>query len=36
MLYQIFRHPEVEQDLFVIVDWMAEYGGLVAAGRKLD
>ena len=36
MLYQIFRHPEVEQDLFDIVDLIAKYADMVVAMRKLD
>lgn len=36
MPYQIFRHPEVERDLFDIVDLIAGYAGIIVAGRKLD
>ncbi len=35
MTYKIFRHKEVEQDLFDIVDLILEYAGLVIAERKL-
>ena len=36
MLYQIFRHPAVEQDLFDLADLIAEYAGEHVAVRKLD
>ena len=35
MRYTIFRHPQVEQDLFDIVDLIAEYAGIGVANRKL-
>ena len=36
MPYKIYRHPDVEQDLFDIVDLIAEYAGLTVAERKLS
>ena len=36
MPYRIYRHPDVEQDLFDIVDLIAEYAGLSVANRKLS
>lgn len=35
MTYKIFRHPEVEQDIFDIVDLIAQYAGTDIAERKL-
>ncbi|MCF6343833.1 MAG: type II toxin-antitoxin system RelE/ParE family toxin [Devosiaceae bacterium] len=35
MTYKIFRHKEVEQDLFDIVDLLLEYAGSVIAEKKL-
>ena len=35
MSYKIYRHPEVEQDLFDIVDLIAEYAGVLIAMNKL-
>lgn len=33
--YKILRHPEVERDLFDILDLVAEYSGAETALRKL-
>lgn len=35
MSYKIFKHPEVEQDLFDIVDLIAEYAGVQITMTKL-
>lgn len=35
MTYKIFRHPEVEQDIFDIVDMIVQYAGTDIAERKL-
>ncbi len=35
MTYKIFRHLEVEQDIFDIVDLIAQYAGTDIAERKL-
>jgi len=36
MRYRLYRHPGVEQDLFDIVDLIAQYAGLDIAERKLE
>ena len=36
MTYRIFRHPDVEQDLFDIVELITEYAGIAVAERKLS
>lgn len=35
MRYHIYRHPDIEQDLFDIVVLIAQYAGLDVAERKL-
>lgn len=35
MTYKIYRHPEVENDLFDIVDLIVEYAGVQIAINKL-
>ncbi|MCU7923902.1 MAG: type II toxin-antitoxin system RelE/ParE family toxin [Candidatus Thiodiazotropha sp. (ex Dulcina madagascariensis)] len=35
MPYRIYRHPDIERDLFDIVDLIADYAGIVVAERKL-
>jgi plasmid stabilization system protein ParE len=36
MRYRLYRHPDVEQDLFDIADLIAQYAGLDIAERKLE
>ena len=36
MRYRIHRHPDVKQDLFDIVDLIADYAGIGVAERKLE
>ncbi len=36
MGYTIIRHPEVQQDLFDLVDLVADYAGVDVAEHKLD
>ena len=35
MRYRLYRHPEVERDLFDIVDLIAQYAGIEVAEQKL-
>ncbi len=36
MTYKVFRHPEVDQDIYDIVDLIARYAGVKVAERKLS
>ncbi len=36
MPYRIYRHPDIEQDLFDIVDLIADYAGIIVTKRKLS
>ena len=36
MRYRIYRHPDIEQDLWDIAELIAQYAGLDVAERKLN
>ncbi len=35
MPYRIYRHPDIEQDLFDIVDLIVDYAGIAVTERQL-